>query len=177
MSFVEQILYSVDPVQSRLSTLCARKQAKRDHLHQSGEAVLRPTPTSFITSLITQVAIFRNWFLGIAVTLASYCLGNKCSDNRFVFDCAKKSKKHSLISEQFLVLIGIGLVTSLIADFVLENGESSCGDASEEKKFFSVVSCWTLFLCQFFHSLVLMSHLMQSRQVPNNNLSGFTDKR
>ena len=127
MSFVEQIPYCVDPVQSRLSTLCARKQAKRDHLHQSGEAMLRPTPTSFITSLITQVAIFRNWFLGIAVTLASYCLGNKCSDNRF---------------------------TSLIADFVLENGESSCGDTSEEKKYFSVVFCWTLLLCQFFHSLV-----------------------
>ena len=75
--------------------------------------------------------------------------------NRFVFDCAKKSKRHSLISEQFLVLIGIGLVTSLIADFVWENGDSSCGDASEEKKFHSAVSCWTLFLCQFFHSLVL----------------------
>lgn len=45
--------------------------------------------------------------------------------------------QETLFSDQLLVLIGTGLVTSFIADFVLENVENSCGDAIKEEKNYS----------------------------------------
>ena len=94
---MEEIVYSLDPVQSRMSALCARKRTKRHRVNQSGETMLRAIPTSFITSFITQLAIFENLFLGIAATLAAYCHGNKCSKNRFVCDCAFGDPRNTLI--------------------------------------------------------------------------------